>query len=460
MTFRDLLAKLDNWFFKPRSPVPLALFRILVGLLLLQTVLVHHVPDWHLYYSDNAFLPRQAIMAHWWQFDPIIDFLALLPAGDTWKIGFFAVLVVAALFMTVGFLTPYAVPIVFLMLLSINKHFPYNWNGGDSMMQLALFLLAFGRSGDALSLDNLIRSAKDDWRKVGFEPVHSPPWVQRMLQLQLALAYLDTFLWKATGSKWIDGSALYYALRLREYIKLPLPPLLDTPLFMRVGSWMTLIIEFALCTFIWFKDVRYYVLLSGLLLHLGIDYCINLPVFEWMFLSMYVLFIEPEDLSKFWRHVTAKIEQLFGPPRRLTFDGHCLLCVRGTGIFHRMDIFGRYEFVDFRRADNRDRLKDLDFERAEREMMVETEEGWQGGFKAFRIISRSMPLLWFLLPLLYLPLISFIGERIYGLIAENRYLLLGRCDDTSCSLHATAYGAENCLAKSGSASASEEGEPA
>ncbi len=257
-----------------------------------------------------------------------------------------------------------------------------------------------------------------------------------MLQMQFTLAYLDTFLWKFTGTRWLDGSAVYWATRMHEFIRFPLPFFLDNPYCLRVLSWATLVIEFSLSTLIWFKETRYVVLLAGLCLHLGIDFFINLPVFEWVFISMLVLFVYPEDLARLAAWIRARITLWLGPPKVLTFDGHCLLCVRGTGVLHRLDVFRRIEMIDFTLDENRRRLENFDFERAQTEMLLATEEGWAGGFRAFRKIAQSLPLLWPFVPFLYLPAMTAIGDRIYKLIARNRYLLFGRCNDGYCEVHA------------------------
>lgn len=130
-----------------------------------------------------------------------------------------------------------------------------------------------------------------------------------------------------------------------------------------------------------------------------------------------------------------KIAERFGPARILTFDGHCRLCRKGTAILHRLDIFGRIELVDFTDEKNIPRLKNYDLARAQTEMLFETESGWKGGFHAFRKMALSLPLLWLLVPFLYLPGITPIGEAVYRLVAKNRYLLLGRCDDSYCEMH-------------------------
>ncbi|HIA51977.1 MAG TPA: DUF393 domain-containing protein [Candidatus Melainabacteria bacterium] len=438
MTSRDLLRAIDRFLFAPYSPYPLSIFRILLGLLMLDTVLLHLLDDFFLYYGPHAMLPAESLAKHWWRFEPVLDMLVLLPSTGEATVGFFIVFCVVAFFVTVGLFTPYAVPIAFLMLLSIHRQCPFNINGGDAMMLLSLFLLSFGRSGDALSFDNLIKSLRQDWRHTGFSPPLAPAWPLRMLQLQLSLAYLDTFLWKFTGTKWLDGSAVYWATRMHEFIRFPLPSFLDNPVCLRILSWSTLVIEFSLATLIWFKETRYAVIAAGFLLHLGIDSFINLPVFEWVFISMLVLFIYPEDLSKCATWIRQQIASRFGPPHLLSFDGNCKLCVRSIGFLHRLDIFRRLDLVDFTDEKQHSRLNDFDISRAQTEMMLSTNEGWVGGFRAFRRIAVSLPFLWLLLPLLYFPGMTVIGDHLYKLIAKDRYLILGRCDDGYCDLRRNA----------------------
>lgn len=133
-----------------------------------------------------------------------------------------------------------------------------------------------------------------------------------------------------------------------------------------------------------------------------------------------------------------KIAGGFGPAKILTFDGHCRLCRKATAIIHSLDIFGRIDLVDFTDQNNQHRLKNFDLSRAQTEMLLETKKGWLGGFHAFKAMAPSLPLLWPLVPFLLLPGVTPIGEKIYKLVAKNRYLLLGRCNDSYCEMHVTS----------------------
>jgi hypothetical protein len=67
-----------------------------------------------------------------------------------------------------------------------------------------------------------------------------------------------------------------------------------------MGSWFTLLLEFSLGVLIWFRRLRYPLLLIGVLFHLCLEYALNLPMFEWDVLSAYVLFVDPADMERVW----------------------------------------------------------------------------------------------------------------------------------------------------------------
>jgi hypothetical protein len=109
---------------------------------------------------------------------------------------------------------------------------------------------------------------------------------------------------KIAGSQWLDGSAVYYATRLDDMFRFPAPLIANNMFLLKTLTWFTLIIELAGWTLIWFKDTRYWVLLGLLGLHLGIDYMINLPVFEWAFIRTLITFVPSQDLTNFFSRLS------------------------------------------------------------------------------------------------------------------------------------------------------------
>ena len=57
-------------------------------------------------------------------------------------------------------------------------------------------------------------------------------------------------------------------------------------------------IEFALGTLVWIRELRYPVLLSGVFLHACIEVLLNLQLFGWTMMISLLLFVRPEDLER------------------------------------------------------------------------------------------------------------------------------------------------------------------
>ena len=66
----------------------------------------------------------------------------------------------------------------------------------------------------------------------------------------------------------------------------------------RVVGWGPLAVETSLWTLIWIKELRYWVILAGVLLHICIDLTMSLPIFEMLFVIAYVVFVDPDDLVR------------------------------------------------------------------------------------------------------------------------------------------------------------------
>jgi hypothetical protein len=82
---------------------------------------------------------------------------------------------------------------------------------------------------------------------------------------------------------------------------------LDNELCIRLLTWGSLAIEFALWALIWIKELRYPVLIAGLLLHAGIEWSMNIPFFEWVTVAAYLAFVDPQHIESFCNYVTAKL---------------------------------------------------------------------------------------------------------------------------------------------------------
>jgi predicted DCC family thiol-disulfide oxidoreductase YuxK len=248
-----------------------------------------------------------------------------------------------------------------------------------------------------------------------------------LLQIQVAFLYFYAFVWKISGAMWLSGIAVYYTSRLAEFWRFPVPYVFEHIWTIKLWTWSTLLVELALGTLVWIKEFRYWVLLAGVLLHLGIDYTMNIPLFAYIMTGAYVTFVEPEHLQKAFEWFKAKFNRATKyseAPVPVLYDGKCSFCIRSLEVVKRLDVLGRLQFFPMHEAATREAFPDFDPARGEKEMLVHTKVGWLGGFFAFRYLARHLPLLWPVLPLLFLSPVRSTGDRLYQRIAARRYCIL------------------------------------
>jgi hypothetical protein len=300
MTLRRIALAWDRFLFEPVSPVPVAVYRILFGVILLLNGLFL-LPDAAALYGPEGVLPRD--VARGLPHASGLNILAWVPETNGWVYAFFAVYLLAAACLTVGLLTRASAAVAFLCLVSLHHRNLIVLNSADTFLRLASFYLVFSAAGRALSVDRWLRVRR------GIEPPGEPapaaPWAQRLIQVQLAVAYLATVHAKLHGFPWVFGTAVYYVARVREFDRFPVPYLFDHLWTIKLLTWGTLVVEFALGALVWLRDLRYPVLLAGVMLHLGLEYSMNIQLFQWVMLSAYVLFIDPRDFQRvrqrWWR---------------------------------------------------------------------------------------------------------------------------------------------------------------
>lgn len=298
MSLREILHCWQDFWFKPQSPLSLALFRIAFGFVFLTQIFTQDTRDFSAFFGAHSMIPYQDFIAYWWHKDLLINLFEFVPAQSGWHMFLLIIMTITALMMTIGLFTRFSTFVTSLLFCSMAHQFPFFCNAGDDMQRVLLFLLFFSRAGDALSVDCIIGKPRQSWSQALFDPVKSAPWAQRLIQVQVSIAYLSTALLKINSDPWFQGGGVYYATRLNDFTKFSVPFLLDHLWPLHLLAWSTICLELSMGTLVWIKEFRYWILLLGLLFHLGIDWTMNIPIFEFVFISTFILFIEPTDLRR------------------------------------------------------------------------------------------------------------------------------------------------------------------
>lgn len=297
MSLKSLSKSWNAFFFAPQSPMPIALFRIIYGVMVIATLVLLR-PDWLTWYGVHAWMSLSTM--HTLEPGTRLNLFAILPQTDAWIMALFWIFLGSTILLTIGFLTRFNSLIVFLCLTSIQQRNLYIIHGGDTFLRVAGFFLIFAPAGAALSLDRIVRIKRG---KEDATAVPRSPWAQRMIQFELALLYFVTFCWKVKGAPWLQGTATYYIYHLEELKRFPVPSWLLHPVMLKLEGWFALVLEFSLGVLIWVKEFRYILLAFGLVLHLYLEYSLNIPLFQWDILSAYVLFIDAPDITRAWNWI-------------------------------------------------------------------------------------------------------------------------------------------------------------
>jgi len=420
MTLAQIRAGWNRFFHEPVAPTTLGVYRIFFGLLLL-TYAALISTDLLIWYGDKGVmsLATSKLTPGGGGF----NLMHYFPHTDGGVKLFFGIFVLAAFCVTIGFCTRVASVVACLFLISLHHRNVMMLHSGDFFLRITSFWMMFANSGRAFSVDRLIRLARGKEN----EPVLISPWPLRMIQIQICLLYANAFLWKIRGEPWLDGTALYTSSRLVEFWRFPTPYLFEHLWTIKLMTWGTLVIEFALGFLLWIKDLRYWILLGGVALHVGIDWTMNIPLFAPIMITAYLTWVHPADFERAfaWARAWFNRRTHFTTPVPVFYDGKCSFCIRSVNVVRQFDSLRRVRFIDMHAPAAKVEFPDLDLERGLTEMLVREPNGrWLGGFDAFRDVAKQCPVLWPILPLLFIPPIPQLGRRAYHYIAGHRYCLL------------------------------------
>lgn len=121
----------------------------------------------------------------------------------------------------------------------------------------------------------------------------------------------------------------------------------------------------------------------------------------------------------------------------VVWDGQCNFCRSQVERLRALDWYNRLTFLSLHDPRVSLRYGELSLDQLMSQMWVVTPSGTRfGGADAIRYLSRAMPSLWILAPIMHLPLCMPLWRAVYRWIARRRYLISGKkCDNGSCDLH-------------------------
>ena len=243
------------------------------------------LPDLYPLFGPHGIVPQQPGDAFYW------GVFAIFTSDRALLIGW-VVLLVSSVALTIGWHSRLAALAVLVLILSFQHRDQWVWNSGDIAVRIEALVLALSPCGAALSLDQA-RSTGTFW-----SAQERPQWPVRLMQLQMSLIYLASALSKINGGAWPQGTAVSYALRLRD-LALVSPPhwVTDSALLMNAVTWGSLAVELSLAFLVWNHRLRPWVLAAGVVMHTIIMITIAVGFFTVAMFVLYLAFVPPETVQ-------------------------------------------------------------------------------------------------------------------------------------------------------------------
>ncbi|MCD2187019.1 HTTM domain-containing protein [Actinomycetospora soli] len=278
----------NSFWFAPTSTTPLALLRIVFGLVVF-VWLLSLAPDLLTFFGPSGLMPSPPPLG------PGAWTLLFLLDSSAAILALWAIAVVASVATVLGFQTRLATLLVFVAVVSFERRNNMIFNGGDGLLRVLAFLLVLAPAGAALSWDRWRSSPDRFWQS----PLHAP-WAMRLIQIHVSVIYLSTVWAKLQGRLWGDGLATSFALRIGDVQRIATPAFLtDSAVASNIMTFGALGTEFAIGVLVWNRWARPWVLGLGVLLHLSIEISMVVGFFSTLMVTTYLSFLSPAWADRF-----------------------------------------------------------------------------------------------------------------------------------------------------------------
>jgi predicted DCC family thiol-disulfide oxidoreductase YuxK/uncharacterized membrane protein YphA (DoxX/SURF4 family) len=294
----------------------------------------------------------------------------------------------------------------------------------DTIVVLAMGVLAVSRCGDAWSIDALVRRARRP-------EVAGPPasgeyrWPIQLIRVVMALVFFAAGVAKVKngGLEWVFSDNMSITLLQHHYHISNADPLISLGLVIAQYGWLASLLaavsmvgEVAYPAALFSRRARAVLIPCIFGMQVGIRVLLG-PTFNQYLICN--LFWVP------WARVgTALRRRIAAAPRySVIVDGGCGLCLRTAAVMRACDVLQRVEILDMFRdwAVIEARFPGLDRDACAASMHVLTSDGRQAdGFDGYRLLCRALPLGWLFLPVLFVPGVPQVGRRVYAVVAARR----------------------------------------
>src|SRR6202171_4707697 len=404
--------RLIKAFFSAQAdPINLAMFRVVFFVALACSFSVPNIVWFSSIPAELRFPPPGL---HW--------LLAHLPINETWAWSASVLLLFFCFTAAVGLFTCTSAVVCLVLGLYV-LGIPQCYGKINHYHHLLWFtaILAVSPCADVLSIDAIRWSRKraDNGRTEppGSSNVYALPL--RFVWLLMGAIYFSAGFWKVWtgGYKWAfsdNPRNMFYNKWMEFGVWRPFFRIDQHPFLYQMSAAASIAFELSFIVIIFFPAIRYLAALGGLAFHNMTG--LFMRIYFWQMQGCYVSFV---DCQRVFRCAGRR---LFSEEMYLIYDGNCRLCRRTIAALRTLDVFGRVHYLS---AFDEPAIRShgLDWLNSDDLLLnmhaVKGRKVWRG-FAAYRTLAQRLPVLWPLVPFLYLWPLTLIGRRVYRHVADTR----------------------------------------
>lgn len=282
-------------------------------------------------------------------------------------------------------------------------------------------VLAGSKCADAFSCDAIFAA----WKRAD-HGITDPPAPSRIYALPLrfvwllmGIIYFFPGFWKFgwSGLNWGLGENLKFRL-YKTWIELgdwtPFFRIDQYPLLYKMAGMGTIVFEMSFILLIFFPRLRILAALGGLAFHNLTNIFMRIPF--WWLQTCYVALFD-------WNAIFSRIGRwLYRKEMYVIYDGNCKICRRTIASLRVFDVLGRVTYVN---AFDKELRTDHGLHWPDSTAILTNvhaivgRKSWSG-FSAYRVLAMRIPILWPILPFLYVWPIPKVANRFYEHVADSR----------------------------------------
>ena len=313
---------------------------------------------------------------------------------------------------------------IFSTLSQFEYHIYYVYSGVN-------FLVMFIPLSKVFSLDNLLSKLRNsELGKISESSRTTTVWSYWLIPFMgIGMVYLGSVFYKLDDPIWLNGMGLWWPASFPIATNISLPWLLDSEWLIKFLGYFALIFELVFVVIFWFKKLRFWVAVVGIIFHIGIFLFFPIPNFALAVAAIYLLCI-PVGYWKFFAKVRYK-----SPLITVYYDGECPLCFRTRIFIEHFDCFHAVQFKVCQHYFESDLEKyGVTIEQALNDLHGIDKGGRLfSGFKLYRRIMLRTIIFSPIAFICYLPGVSHFGNYVYKKVASNRETY--RCNEDNCVIN-------------------------